>query len=85
MEEEKIEKAVKTENFIRAMQEINHIIHTYGFDIHEAIGLLSSLLTAGFVQMEKNGDSLETIKCMLSEVSAEMYEELKKTTKIKEK
>lgn len=85
MEEKNIEKAVKTENFMRALTEISHLLHKYDFDVYEAVTVLSTGLTTGFLQMFENGTSLETIKRMVNELSEEMYKTLKKTTQNKEK
>lgn len=79
------DKAVKTENFKRAMEEISHILHKYSFDVDEVVALLSAILTTGFLQMVEKGYSLDSIKCMMNELSEEMYQKVKKITKKKEK
>ncbi len=81
MDEENIEKAVKTENSIRAHQEIIHIFHKYDLDIFERVAMLATQMTDGFEQLFDKGQPLESLKNMIDEVADQMYQKVLKKTK----
>ena len=80
------DKAIKTENLVRAAAEMSCIIYKYGFNVSEALGLLSAMLMKGFEQQFKEWHSLESIKNIMDGLPEKMYHNLlKKITKTKEK